>query len=518
MSNQSANPAIFICLIAAASANSASSRLRCFGLARELRKLGYSATVSNSPDPKSNVLLIQKIVNPNILVQAQSFKERGGLVVYDIDDHGDVALGSLKADSATFSAFLECVSIVVVDTETRKDTLSQDQRYKNIRHFWVVPDPIDYIEDINELSFSEKAVKKNKYKGCWFGNAPNIVPALPHLLSVCNSAHVASMDVITNQEYIGDIQQKFPGLITSAWKLETFPSILSSMDFCILIHDSSVEGLQKSNNKMLAALAMGVVPFVSRTPAYEATAIEFGLPELIIDSPEDILDRLLPDKFQYLQRKLHSPDHIDLLKNFSPANSAEIFINSLVEYMQLENKSSLTYEPVKLNLGSGSSPLPGYINVDVAPERLGVMPDIVCDIRSLMVFTDNYADEIIAVHVIEHFWRWEVVQILKEWARVLKPGGKLILECPNLITACEELLKNPIVAAGPGPEGQRSMWCLYGDPDHKDPLMCHRWLYTPESLAQVLFEVGLIDLKREPAQFKLRDPRDMRITGIKPSL
>lgn len=31
-----------------------------------------------------------------------------------------------------------------------------------------------------------------------------------------------------------------------------------------------------------------------------------------------------------------------------------------------------------------------------------------------------------------------------------------------------------------------------------------------------MHQAGLIELKQEPAQFKLREPRDMRITGIKP--
>ena len=158
----------------------------------------------------------------------------------------------------------------------------------------------------------------------------------------------------------------------------------------------------------------------------------------------------------------------------------------------------------------------GYINVDVATERIGVVPDVICDIRNLQPFDNNYADEIMAIHVIEHFWRWEVVDILKEWVRVLKPGGRMIVECPNLITACVEVLKNPDVASGSGPEGQRTMWCLYGDPQHKDPLMCHRWLYTPVSLARVMLEAGLTDFKREAAEYKLRDPRDMRITAVKP--
>jgi SAM-dependent methyltransferase len=171
---------------------------------------------------------------------------------------------------------------------------------------------------------------------------------------------------------------------------------------------------------------------------------------------------------------------------------------------------------MKLNLGCGDKILEGYVNVDVVESRAGKKPDVICDLHKLTSFEDNSADEVMAIHVVEHFWRWEVVDILKEWARVLKPGGKMILECPNLISACQELLANPQINAGAGKEGQRSMWVFYGDPAWKDPLMIHRWGYTPLSLAMVMHEAGLRDLKQEPAQFKLREPRDMRVTGVKP--
>lgn len=172
---------------------------------------------------------------------------------------------------------------------------------------------------------------------------------------------------------------------------------------------------------------------------------------------------------------------------------------------------------IRLNLGCGDKVLAGYVNVDVAQERAGKQPDVLCDVRNLSVFADGFADEILAVHVVEHFWRWEVEAVLKEWVRVLKPGGKLILECPNLRSACEEFLRNPDAGALPGPQGQRTMWVFYGDPRWEDPLMVHRWGYTPASLAHVMHLAGLVELAQEPAQFKLREPRDMRVTGIKPS-
>lgn len=189
---------------------------------------------------------------------------------------------------------------------------------------------------------------------------------------------------------------------------------------------------------------------------------------------------------------------------------------SVVEAMKFDLLIK-TGEPIRLNLGCGDKILPGYINVDVVSERAGNKPDFVTDIRNLHGVPDLFADEVLAVHVVEHFWRWEVLDVLKEWCRVLKPGGKMILECPNLRSACEEFLKDEDMGALPGPEGQRTMWVFYGDPRWKDPLMVHRWGYTPMSLARLMHEAGLVNLKQEPSQFKLREPRDMRVTGSRPS-
>lgn len=158
---------------------------------------------------------------------------------------------------------------------------------------------------------------------------------------------------------------------------------------------------------------------------------------------------------------------------------------------------------MRLNVGCGDKLLEGYVNVD-AVSRLGREPDIVADIRAIPL-EDGCASEVLAVHVIEHFYRWEAPEVLAEWVRLLKPGGRLILECPDLAHACHAMLH--------GAPDQWTMWVFYGDPAWKDPLMCHRWGYTPQTLADLMASVGLVKIRREPAQFKLREPRDMRMVG-----
>jgi SAM-dependent methyltransferase len=170
---------------------------------------------------------------------------------------------------------------------------------------------------------------------------------------------------------------------------------------------------------------------------------------------------------------------------------------------------------VRLNLGCGDKILEGYINVDFAESRKGNKPDIIADLRALQ-FKPDYADEILSVHVIEHFYPWEAEELLSHWKDILKPGGKLVLECPNILTAAAMLLKDPDRAArADGKDGQLAMWPLYGDPAWKDPLMCHRWGYTPTTLIDLLKRCGFSNVRREPAMFKQQDPRDMRVVGEK---
>ena len=87
---------------------------------------------------------------------------------------------------------------------------------------------------------------------------------------------------------------------------------------------------------------------------------------------------------------------------------------------------------LKLNLGSGGVPYPGYLSVDLYDKRAHVHMDI-----TKLDFDDNTAEEILASHVFEHLNPYHSTDILVEWKRVLKPGGQLIMEMPDIEALCK---------------------------------------------------------------------------------
>lgn len=160
---------------------------------------------------------------------------------------------------------------------------------------------------------------------------------------------------------------------------------------------------------------------------------------------------------------------------------------------------------MRLNLGCGKRKLDGYVNVDVRKDA-----DLVCDVRELPEELFGKADEILAVHLIEHFTYYDAPRVLLHWRQVLKPGGRIILECPNLQEACLSFLADP----------ERVMFgmnCIYGEPQPDGNIwQLHKWGYTPKSLMGLLEYCGYTQVKQTPAQFKQREPRDMRVEAIKP--
>ncbi len=446
-------------------------------------------------------------------------RERGIKTIVDFcDDYFDSDLDSGETKlGAYYRSIAQKADIVVASTSPLAARVSTTVGRKAV----VISDPF-------EGPAGEPRMTPNlqRLQQVWFGHEANLPSLYRHLdaLNVAGEDYPVELAVVTGN--VPGIREEFDRFNAQhektlrvrfiAWSLSAMWQTLAECDFVVIPVDKErPENISKSPNRMVEALHAGRFVVAHSIPAYEEFKewawVEESLTEgtsWAVRHPTEAVRRL-QDAQRYIEAA-YSPKAI--------ANAWERIIGAVDSpTIPVVSGPQIGRTHVKkLNLGCGDKILPGYVNVDVVESRRGFKPDVICDLHKLTPFGDNSVDGILSVHVVEHFWRWEVLEILQEWVRVLKPGGQMILECPNLLAAANEFLQNPEAGAGPGPEGQRTMWVFYGDPAWKDPYMIHRWGYTPRSLAQVMHEAGLVNLRQEPAQFKLREPRDMRIVGEKP--
>lgn len=82
---------------------------------------------------------------------------------------------------------------------------------------------------------------------------------------------------------------------------------------------------------------------------------------------------------------------------------------------------------IKLHLGCGKRNFgPSWVHIDG-----GDFPHLIGNDITKLNFENNSVDLIYASHVLEYFDRMEVIDVLKEWNRVLKVGGVLRLAVPD---------------------------------------------------------------------------------------
>jgi predicted SAM-dependent methyltransferase len=151
---------------------------------------------------------------------------------------------------------------------------------------------------------------------------------------------------------------------------------------------------------------------------------------------------------------------------------------------------------IRLNLGCGDKPLPGFDNLD---RKTGqeIYP---------LAYADESVDEIRASHVLEHFGHAEVLPVLKDWARVLKPGGLMRIAVPNFQWIAENYLAgNDIPVQG------------YVMGGHSTPDDRHGTIFDKELLTAAMKGVGLVDIALW--QSEIQDcaalPVSLNLQGVK---
>lgn len=152
----------------------------------------------------------------------------------------------------------------------------------------------------------------------------------------------------------------------------------------------------------------------------------------------------------------------------------------------LAHRLIMKKKPLKLHLGCGSVHLDSYVNIDCRKTRA---TDLVRDIRKLP-FRDNSAELIETYHAIEHLPRHDLPKALKDRHRILMPGGRLVIECPDFDKNVRDYLE--------GVNADMNLLYIYGRQRFAGDT--HYFGYNFARLKDVLEECGFINAEREDAQ------------------
>lgn len=194
---------------------------------------------------------------------------------------------------------------------------------------------------------------------------------------------------------------------------------------------------------------------------------------------------------------------------------------------------------LRLNLGCGLLTHPNWVNVDgswnarLAKHRilrrvlssLGILPaekaqvpwssDIfIHDIRKPLPFPDFSAEAVYASHVLEHLYREQGQQLIRESFRVLAPGGVVRIVVPDLSNIVREYLgERPFGelsasenALAPGDLLNERLLMRWPSPSKRNVVMrvyeawqdfhSHKWMYDERSLSNLLRSAGFVDVVR----------------------
>lgn len=238
-----------------------------------------------------------------------------------------------------------------------------------------------------------------------------------------------------------------------------------------------------------------------------------GLPELAATSAEEyvrIAVQLANDQGRLVTLRQSLRDRMRSSPLMDVRGITGQLENTLINlYRTIEAQEKVMNKKTIIHVGPGhrrnGAMLPPFfqtpewkeIRLDIDP---ATEPDIVGSMLDMPEVADKSADAIYSAHNIEHVYCFEVPLVLKEFLRVLKPGGYLLITCPDLQAACSLVAEDKLTdIAYQSPAGPITpLDILYGHCDtlvkglleHGHHFMAHKSGFTLKTLTMALQVAG----------------------------
>ncbi len=185
---------------------------------------------------------------------------------------------------------------------------------------------------------------------------------------------------------------------------------------------------------------------------------------------------------------------------------------------------------IRINVGCGQSPTPGWMNLDNSPSlRLSKIPalpqllhalgiigaaqyEFICFARKHKIdhadatrripVGDGAVDVLYSSHMLEHLDRRDAENFLREVFRVLRPGGIFRVVVPDIRIHVERYKESGdadafiestlLCVPRPRSVAQRLQRMLVGARNHQ-------WMYDGRSLSRLLLKIGFVEVQAMPA-------------------
>lgn len=126
-------------------------------------------------------------------------------------------------------------------------------------------------------------------------------------------------------------------------------------------------------------------------------------------------------------------------------------------------------------------------------------PDILASMLDLSVLPPNSVDCVYSSHSLEHIYFHEIPKCLSEWYRVIKDGGKIIIQTPNLKVPAqltvEGKLLDKIYDSPGGAVSAIDMFYGHKDLVARNEYMAHKTGFTKESMEIILTSLNYTKFK-----------------------